>query len=138
MSLEQAIRIQELICKEKEANHYYEKEKRLGTSSVRFDKDVCCGLYDAWNGAGGLFEIRLWKDIELPIKYIQSIPMHTSIVIRVGNTKQQTKVLRKASSVTLSLCFALDKIKAITIPTKAINCVCQQLCSIGTADMDVQ
>jgi hypothetical protein len=74
----------------------------------------------------------------LTIKYIQSIPMHTSIVIRVGNTKQQTKVLRKASSVTLSLCFALDKIKAITIPTKAINCVCQQLCSIGTADMDVQ
>ena len=36
------------------------------------DKRVCCGLFDPWGGSGGLLGIQLERDVELPIKLIDS------------------------------------------------------------------
>lgn len=35
-------------------------------------KDTACGLYDPWNGAGGMLEINLEKDVKLPLNLIES------------------------------------------------------------------
>ena len=35
-------------------------------------KGVPCGLYDPWNGAGSVLDIRLEKDVLLPLKFIDS------------------------------------------------------------------
>lgn len=79
MPLEKAINIQEIINKEKEHNKSYDATERCGNSFFILDKEVCCGLYDAWNGAGGLFEIQLKNDIELPLKYIHSMNIDGAI-----------------------------------------------------------
>jgi len=35
-------------------------------NTIHIDKDDVCGLFDKWNGAGGLLEIKLEKDIDIP------------------------------------------------------------------------
>lgn len=37
--------------------------------SITFSKETPCGLYDPWNGAGGLLEIELEKDVTVPAKF---------------------------------------------------------------------
>jgi hypothetical protein len=39
--------------------------------SVTFSEDTRCGLYDCWNGAGGLLEIQLEKEVNIPTKFVQ-------------------------------------------------------------------
>lgn len=39
---------------------------------IVLSKDTPCGLYDPWSGAGSVLEIELERDVELPIKYIDS------------------------------------------------------------------
>ena len=46
--------------------------KRRGRKKVILDKEAVCGLYDMWNGAGSILEIKLEKDVVLPIKYIST------------------------------------------------------------------
>ena len=70
MPLSQAIDLKDVINSEKKANDFYEYEERTGKSSITIDKDVECGLMDSWNGKGSLFEIKLIKDVELPVKAI--------------------------------------------------------------------
>lgn len=79
MPFEKVLTIQELINKEKNYNNSYDATERCGNSFFILDKEVCCGLYDAWNGAGGLFEIKLKNDIELPLKYIHSMNIDGAI-----------------------------------------------------------
>lgn len=73
MPLEQAIDLKEVINSEKEANDSYYYEDRKGTASITLDKDVECGLMDTWNGKGSLFEIKLFKDVELPLKALYDV-----------------------------------------------------------------
>ncbi len=68
MSLDEAIRLTEVVNTEREANHSYYYEERTGTASVVFDKDVRCGLMDDCSGGGSVFEISLFKDVEIPVK----------------------------------------------------------------------
>jgi len=39
---------------------------------ITLTKDTACGLYDTWNGAGSVLDIKLEKDVVLPMKYIDS------------------------------------------------------------------
>jgi hypothetical protein len=41
-------------------------------NEITLNKDIPCGLYDTWNGAGSVLEIQLEKDVVLPVKYIDS------------------------------------------------------------------
>ncbi len=68
MPLEEAIRLQDVIIGESEINNSYYYEERKGLSSIVLDKDVCCGLMDDCSGKGSVFEIKLIKDVEIPIK----------------------------------------------------------------------
>lgn len=42
-------------------------------SDVMISKNTTCGLYDPWQGAGGLFEIKLEKDVMIPWNIIDSV-----------------------------------------------------------------
>jgi hypothetical protein len=39
---------------------------------IIIDNNATCGLYDPWQGAGGLLQIQLERDVELPLKLIDS------------------------------------------------------------------
>jgi hypothetical protein len=55
-----------------EAIEISERLKNNGIKSLTISKDSMCGLYDPWNGAGGLLGINLEKDVVLPVEYIDS------------------------------------------------------------------
>lgn len=40
--------------------------------TIKLDKDVKCGLVDYWNGAGGILEIELEKELEIPSDKVRS------------------------------------------------------------------
>ena len=72
MSLEEALKLNETVG---QTNAVYtgkheEEDKRQG--NIIISKDTQCGLFDAWNGAGGVLEIELEKDVMLPLKYVDS------------------------------------------------------------------
>lgn len=46
--------------------------ERKGRRKIILDKNAVCGLYDTWNGAGSILEIKLEKDVVLPMKYIST------------------------------------------------------------------
>ena len=73
MPLEQALNLKDVMNSEKKINDFYEYEERKGTSSIVIDKDVECGLMDTWNGKGSIFEIKLFKDVEVPIKALYDV-----------------------------------------------------------------
>jgi hypothetical protein len=76
MTLRDAIKLQERIKEDKKLKSdgsWYDPKNRLGTDFITIDKSVECGLFDTWNGGGSMLEIVLEKDIQLPLKYIDSI-----------------------------------------------------------------
>ena len=46
--------------------HFQDKGK-----TITFSKETPCGLYDCWNGAGGMLSIKLEKDVIVPAKFAQ-------------------------------------------------------------------
>lgn len=68
MTLDEAIKLQEVISNEKEVNNSYYYEDRQGLSSITLDKGVPCGLMDDCSGGGSVFEIKLLKDVEILVK----------------------------------------------------------------------
>lgn len=70
LPLREAIRLAEVIQSEKQLNDSYYPDDRKGKSSIVLDKDAVLGLYDSWNGAGGLFEIELHQPLEIPVSLI--------------------------------------------------------------------
>ena len=61
--LEKTITEDEKYCPKKIKNRKY----------LVLDKDVNCGLIDFWNGSGSLLELKLEKDVKLPIKFVHEI-----------------------------------------------------------------
>lgn len=74
MTLEQAMKICQIINKRNKGGYKYNPEKREDCGSIVIDKNVDCVLYDYNAGGGGCWGIELEKDVELPIKFI-----HTAI-----------------------------------------------------------
>ncbi len=68
MTLDEAIRLTEVINGEHELNNSYYYEERTGSSSIVIGKDVRCGLMDDCSGGGSVFELKLLKDVEVPVK----------------------------------------------------------------------
>lgn len=61
------------ILKYRDGDEYkYHTEDRPRCGHIIIDKDSTVGLVDNWNGAGGMLEIELEKDLRIPIKYIYS------------------------------------------------------------------
>ena len=79
MPLRDAIRLNEVIQAEAELNNSYTPEERKGKSSIVLDKDAVMGLYDSWNGAGGMFEIQLLEPLEVPVRFIHDANVDGSL-----------------------------------------------------------
>lgn len=76
MPLGQAIAILET---KKELEKTMTKDEKYCPKKIKdrkylvLDKDVNCGLIDFWNGSGSLLELKLEKDVKLPIKFVHEI-----------------------------------------------------------------
>lgn len=72
MTLAQYFNLRDAIDIEEKRNKSYYLSERTGRGYLVLSKDTTCGLYDAWNGAGSLLEIKLEKDVRLPFRCIDS------------------------------------------------------------------
>ena len=73
MSLDDLITLHELIhLSQPNGAIIYDAQKRPDCGTVKISKNATAGLFDPWSGGGSLFEIKLEKDLILPIKYISS------------------------------------------------------------------
>lgn len=70
MTLEQLIELNELIKLQDRNGKNYDTRKNPYCGYIVLDKKTETGLFDAWNGGGGPFEIELEKDVKLPVRYI--------------------------------------------------------------------
>ena len=72
MTLEEYFMLTDAIIREREENKSYSLNGRKGRGWILLDKSTTTGLYDPWNGSGGCLEIRLDKDVRLPIRCIET------------------------------------------------------------------
>ena len=78
MTVEQLFDLQEAIKDNEKKDPPLKKDEyrcvweRKGRRKIILDKKAVCGLYDTWNGAGSILEIKLEKDVVLPMKYIST------------------------------------------------------------------
>ena len=74
LSLKEALELHELVNDIQFTKNGYVKisDGKEATSEITLAKETACGLYDTWNGAGSMLEIKLEKDVVLPLKYIDS------------------------------------------------------------------
>lgn len=55
---------------EDDLNRSYTIDGRHGRGYIVISSDANCGLFDKWQGGGSILEIKLDKDVKLPIRYI--------------------------------------------------------------------
>jgi len=72
MELREYFNLASAIVAERELNKSYTMDGRKGRGWILLDKSTTTGLYDPWNGGGSLLEIRLDKDVRLPIRCIET------------------------------------------------------------------
>ncbi len=72
MTLEDLIKLNELIGLQYRNGYYYDSKKNPYCGYIVLDQKTTTGLYDPWSGGGSLFEIKLEKDVRLPIRFIRS------------------------------------------------------------------
>ena len=78
MTVEQLFDLQEAMKDNEKNDHPLKKDEyksvweRKGRRKIILGKDAVCGLYDTWSGAGSILEIKLEKDVVLPMKYIST------------------------------------------------------------------
>ena len=72
MELREYFNLADAIGAERELNKSYTMDGRKGRGWILLDKSTTTGLYDPWNGGGSLLEIRLDKDVRLPIRCIET------------------------------------------------------------------
>lgn len=70
MDLFQLFDLQVAINKEKPLVKEYYPQDSETRGTIVISKDTMCGLFDPWQGGGSVLEIKLDKDVELPIKFI--------------------------------------------------------------------
>lgn len=70
MGLFDLFALKEAMVKEEPLNNFYDASQRKGTGYIVVSKDTMCGLFDPWHGGGSVLEIKLDKDIVIPVKYI--------------------------------------------------------------------
>ena len=72
MTLDEYFTLTDAIILEREKNKSYSLKGRKGRGWILLDKSTTTGLYDPWNGSGGCLEIKLDKDVRLPIRCIET------------------------------------------------------------------
>lgn len=72
MTLKRWFELHDAFEQEKAGRVKYHPRQSKGRGYIVLDKNTTCGLFDSWNGGGSLFEIKLVKDVNLPLRYIYS------------------------------------------------------------------
>ncbi len=72
MDLKTLIKINRLLRLREKDGHQYDTTKYPDCGYIVLDKSTMCGLFDPWQGGGSVLEIRLEKDVKIPIKFIRS------------------------------------------------------------------
>lgn len=72
LTLEQLIELNRLVRLQDRDGVHYDSRKNPYCGYIILDKDTETGLFDPWNGGGSVFEIRLERDVKLPVRYIRS------------------------------------------------------------------
>ena len=72
MTVEQLLSVNELVNLQETDGRKYDTRKIPYCGYIVIDKNAETGLFDPWCGGGSLLEIKLDKDVRLPVKYIRS------------------------------------------------------------------
>ena len=73
MTLEQLISVNAALRKyERKIRRRHMAKKRSDCGYVVLGKETMTGLFNPWSGAGSVFEIKLEKDVRLPLKFVYS------------------------------------------------------------------
>lgn len=72
MSFELCLKLNVLIEMQMRNGVCYNALKYPDCGEIVIGKDTPCGLYSPWDGHGSVLDIKLEKDVELPVKYIDS------------------------------------------------------------------
>lgn len=70
MTFEECIELNALIKLQDRNGKNYDARKNPYCGYIVLDKSTETGLYDCWNGGGSVFEIKLDKDVRIPIRFI--------------------------------------------------------------------
>ena len=70
MKLFDLFALKKATAKEEPLNNFYDASQRKGTGYIVVSKDTMCGLFNPWSGGGSVLEIKLDKDVVIPVKYI--------------------------------------------------------------------
>lgn len=79
MPLSKMIGIARLVKNAEKTGHEFEPWKRPDRGGVTVSKETVCGLFDEWNGAGSLLEIKLEKDCRIPARFIKTVVPDTKV-----------------------------------------------------------
>lgn len=72
MTFEECIELNALIKLQDRNGRHYDTRKNPYCGYIVLDKTTETGLFDRWNGSGSVFEIKLDKDVRIPIRFIAS------------------------------------------------------------------
>lgn len=72
MTLRDLIKLNQGVQLQDRDGILYDAKKKPYCGYIILDKDTTTGLFDPWYGGGSLFEIKLEKDVRLPIRFIRS------------------------------------------------------------------
>lgn len=77
MKLFDYFELREAMAAEEKLNNDCDVSERKGTGYIVLDKQIECGLFNSWSGAGSCLEIELDNDVVLPLKYIFGAEIET-------------------------------------------------------------
>ena len=77
MKLFDYFELREAMAAEEKLNNDCDVSERKGTGYIVLDKQIECGLFNSWSGAGSCLEIELDNDVVLPLKYIFAAEIET-------------------------------------------------------------
>lgn len=85
MDVKSFLKIAALRKQNEKANASYTLSGRTGTGSITVGWETMCGLFDMWNGGGSVLEIKLNKNVEIPLKMIHSFHIDQTVKYDVGD-----------------------------------------------------
>lgn len=72
MRLRDLLELNRLIKLQDRNGHFFDATMNPDCGYIILDKKTTTGLYDPWNGAGSCLEVKLEKDVQIPIRFIRS------------------------------------------------------------------
>lgn len=72
MTLGECLQLNQRIAASQNPEFCYEPWRNTSEDFITVPRTVMCGLFDKWSGAGSVLEIKLEKDLRIPLKFIDA------------------------------------------------------------------